>query len=342
MQTVPITVTSYELDGITPHLAQPEQSEFPVIVGNFGKLDSFYGDIPKSDESQRIGLRKPAQQHQRSAIVTLDNEPVVITVEGRELLVSAKGTSMSWPRVSPTSNSDQRGYPYTYGLVSADELSNRFEHMATLREVGVPTEHPVGCFQIQEYLFDGQRITREEFAVRAIERHIRIVAAAQLPHREKVKREEAMREYVAKPHVIILRGTEAALRLRDVQDNPQAHTPEMLERVNASGEWNTDEMTLPDYFAWLQDRVGQNLRSMQDAGLVRAGLNNGNKITTNGEIVDLDAIRRREDCGSDVAFDAACRLDISDAADSIKLLQKATGLKPDVSRFMKYFENLKN
>lgn len=338
MHTTPIPVTRFELVDIGLGSAQPEKTDFPVVIGTFNELNQFHGDIPKDDTEIRVGLRKPARQHHRSAIVTVDEEPVTIADQSRQLLVTAKGANMSWPHVGLTYDSDRGVYPYTYGLVSVAELGRQFDRVAAFREAGITTEQVVGCFAIQEYIVDGKRMTHEEFGVDALNKHRRVVAQARIPLSEKMERERVIQSYVEHPHVIILRGTEAVLRLGDAQDEPDVHKTEMLERVGASSEPGTENFTLPDYFDWLQNRLGQNISGMQERGYVHRALYHGGNITTNGEIVDLDTVRHRSDYASEGEFEAACQQDIKDAATNIKLLQKAFGYAANVSAFTACFE----
>jgi hypothetical protein len=328
-----VPVSSFEVKGVSPDPNLPIRTTFPVVVGTVNELNFYAGSIPKADAAERLGLRKPAYQHHRSAIVALDDKPIEIKDNNRQLLLSAKGANMSWPHIGLTSNTDNRAYPYTFRLVSVSEIGNQFKNMNELRDSGVVTERVIGCFALEEYIVDGRHLTHEEFAANAVRSYMGTTIKLQIPFAEKVRREALMRDYTRKPHVIILRATESALRLADVQDEPRLLKDEMSERVSASGEPNTDALSLGDYFMWLQKRLAQNLKRMHAAGFVHRALYHGGNVTTNGEIVDLDTLRRPVDYDSHASFIAACRRDIADVAKNIVLLQQATDQQPDTSEF---------
>lgn len=334
MRTVGVAVHAHESFPVEAVMnASLPDGIFPVITGDFGQVNSYVGRIPAQDNALPLGLHKPAQQHHRSAVITAgskNHQPIEVESGQVPLVVTAKGINMSHPVTGITTDSEDRPYATTYGLMGIQEIDNQFIDSNELRGWGVRTERLLGCLVIDEYILHGQPVTHAEFAEHALKAYLSKIANLTLPPRDKNKKEQLMYAYVQQPHVILLRATESALRLADVQDAPRIHQTEMLHQASQD---TLQSMKITDYFIWLQERLAASIVALHNNGVAHRALYHGGNITTNGEIVDLDTIRRASHYPSREAFDAACLQDAQDVAANIEYTQTAYGLSPDSALF---------
>jgi hypothetical protein len=300
---------------------------FPVIAGDFQELNGYFGNIPPSNESDVI-LRKPALQHHRSAQVLLPSSeptPATIMEDGATKIITAKGINITRPKLGVVTGPEGKHFPFTYGLMGQAEIGRQFERSKILSEAGVKTESLIGLLVLDEYIVNGKVIQPAEFWENALDEYTEKLGLLDTPSKIRTEKEAAVHEYASLPHVVLLRATESALRLADIQDNPDVHLFEMLSGTGLDN--------INDYFELLQTRTAISIKGLRDLGLVHRVLYHGGNITTSGEIVDLDTLRSIEDYASHTEFDAAVAQDIEDISTNIEQLQLALNRKADTRLF---------
>ena len=312
-----------------------ERGSFPVFTGDFRALDTFSGSVVSTTGGP--GLRKPAREHHRNAVVT-DATGSDIEIHdlatGAQLVVTAKGTNMTRPRIGVTTGELGRPYGYTYGLMDRHETGAQSRYAERLTSSGMAAERLLGGMAVEEYLVGGRVLSPEEFSSHALAEYEAKLAGLKSMKEKPDKRLAVARNYVGGGHSIVLRGMESALRLADLQDAPELHSPEAFSRVPASAETIEVPKDAAEYMEWMQSRLGTNIKRMHQADLVHGVLYHGGNMTTNGEIVDLTTLRGRELMRSDTAFEDAAAKDVADAARNVEQTQTALGLTPDSRLFL--------
>lgn len=312
-------------------------NSFPLIVGDFEELDKFYGNIYPLEvnnyDSRQIGLRKPALQHHRSAqVLSLSPDgsepgPVTIGHSGQRKLVTAKGINMTRPVLGVTTDLGGRPFPFAfaYGLVGKPEVGDQVEHSQILREAGITTDEFLGSLVLDAYFINGQAMQPEEFWDSALGEYEGKLKRLRISEESKTQRLNAIREYASYPHVILLRATEAVIRLADVQDAPDIHLSEMLSSLNANN--------VTGYLSLLQEQAASNIKRLHELGFVHRVLYHGGNVTTAGEIIDLDSLCTAEDYPNIDEFNRAASQDIDDLANNIERLQVALRKPADAELF---------